>query len=60
MCINIITYCLSGLPNKNALNSLKEKFELIKTSDENALNACIELKELLNIESANKIEAFDN
>ena len=44
----------------NALNILKEKFELIKKSDENALNACKELKELLGIESANKIEAFDN
>ena len=36
------------------------KFELIKKSDENALNACNELKELLGISSANKIEAFDN
>ena len=48
------------MANKNALTSLKEKFELIKTSDEKALKACNELKELLKIESANKIEAFDN
>lgn len=51
---------LVEMANKNALNSLKEKFELIKTSDEKALKAIIELKELLNIDSANKIEAFDN
>lgn len=51
---------LVELANKNALNSLKEKFELIKASDEKALKACNELKDLLNIESANKIEAFDN
>ncbi len=51
---------LIEMANKNALNSLKEKFELIKTKDEMALKACNELKKLLNIESANKIEAFDN
>jgi len=51
---------LVDMANGNALNILKEKFELIKKNDENALNACIELKELLGIESANKIEAFDN
>jgi len=51
---------LVEMANKNALNSLKEKFELIKRSDEKSLSAIIELKELLNIESANKIEAFDN
>ena len=51
---------LVDLSCKNALNILKEKFELIKKNDENALNACLELKELLGIPSANKIEAFDN
>jgi excinuclease ABC subunit C len=51
---------LVEMANKNALNSLKEKFELIKRSDEKSLSAIIELKELLGIESANKIEAFDN
>ena len=51
---------LIEMANKNALNNIKEKFELIKTNDENALSACIELKNLLNIDSANKIEAFDN
>lgn len=51
---------LVDMANGNALNILKEKFELIKKNDENALNACLELKELLGIESANKIEAFDN
>ena len=51
---------LIEMANKNALNSLKEKFELVKASDEKALSACTELKDLLKIESANKIEAFDN
>lgn len=51
---------LVDMANTNALNILKEKFELIKKNDENALNACLELKELLGINSANKIEAFDN
>ena len=51
---------LVEMANKNALNTLEEKFELIKTNDENALNACIELKNLLGIDSASKIEAFDN
>ena len=51
---------LVDMANNNALNSLKEKFELIKTSDEKALKACDELKTLLGIESVNKIEAFDN
>lgn len=51
---------LLEMANNNAQNSLKEKFELIKTSDEKALKAINELKELLDIESANKIESFDN
>ncbi len=51
---------LVELSCNNALNNIKEKFELIKRNDENALNACIELKNLLNIDSVNKIEAFDN
>ena len=48
------------MANKNALNTLKEKFELVKANDENALNACCELKDLLGISSANRIETFDN
>lgn len=51
---------LVELANKNALNTLKEKFELVKANDENALNACCELKDLLGISSANRIETFDN
>lgn len=51
---------LVEMANKNALNTLKEKFELVKANDENALNACCELKDLLGISSANRIETFDN
>ena len=51
---------LVEMANKNALNTLKEKFELVKANDENALNACCELKNLLGISSANRIETFDN
>lgn len=51
---------LVDMANKNALNTLKEKFELVKANDENALNACCELKDLLGISSANRIETFDN
>lgn len=51
---------LVEMANKNALNTLKEKFELVKANDENALIACCELKDLLGISSANRIETFDN
>ena len=51
---------LVEMANKNALNTLKEKFELVKANDENALNACCELKDLLGISFANRIETFDN
>ena len=51
---------LMDLANDNAKILLEEKYETIKNEEENRLNAKNELKELLNLEKLERIEAFDN
>lgn len=45
---------------ENAKVSLNEKFELIKKDEDRTINANDELKEMLNLESLDRIELFDN
>jgi len=51
---------LIDLASNNAKILLEEKYETIKTDEENRLNAQKELKELLHLEKLERIEAFDN
>ena len=51
---------LIDLASDNAKILLEEKYETIKTDEENRLNAKNELKELLKIDKVDRIEAFDN
>lgn len=51
---------LIDLACDNAKILLEEKYETIKKDEENRLNAQEELKELLNLEKLERIEAFDN
>lgn len=51
---------LIDLACSNAKVLLDEKYETIKTDEENRLNAKNELKELLKLEKVDRIEAFDN
>lgn len=51
---------LIDLANDNARILLEEKYETIKTDEENRLNAQEELKILLHLEKLERIEAFDN
>lgn len=44
----------------NAKNSLSEKFEIINRNDKSVMQSLEELKSLLQLESVNRIEAFDN
>lgn len=44
----------------NAKILLEEKYETIKTAEENRIKAINELKEILNLEKLERIEAFDN
>ena len=45
---------------KNAENALYEKFELIKKDEEKTIAANEQLRELLHMETLNRIELFDN
>ena len=51
---------LIDLANDNAKILLEEKYETIKTDEENRLKAQEELKNLLQLEKLERIEAFDN
>lgn len=51
---------LITLASDNAKILLEEKYETIKTDEENRLKAQSELKELLHLENLERIEAFDN
>ena len=51
---------LIDLACDNAKILLEEKYETIKTDEENRLKAQEELKEMLNLEKLERIEAFDN
>lgn len=51
---------LIDLANDNARILLEEKYETIKTDEENRLKAQTELKDLLHLERLERIEAFDN
>ena len=51
---------LIDLASDNAKILLEEKYETIKTDEENRLNAKNELKELLGLTKVDRIEAFDN
>ena len=51
---------LIDLACSNAKILLEEKYETIKTDEENRLNAQNELKSLLKLEKLERIEAFDN
>lgn len=48
------------MANKNAENALNEEFELIKKDEEKTLEANEELRNVLNMETLNRIELFDN
>lgn len=51
---------LITLASDNAKILLEEKYETIKTDEENRLKAQKELKDLLHLEKLERIEAFDN
>lgn len=51
---------LIDLANDNARILLEEKYETIKTDEENRLKAQEELRNLLHLEKLERIEAFDN
>lgn len=51
---------LIDLANDNARILLEEKYETIKTDEENRLKAQEELKDLLHLKKLERIEAFDN
>ena len=51
---------LIDLASDNAKILLEEKYETIKTDEENRTSALNELKELLGLEKLERIEAFDN
>jgi len=51
---------LIDLASENAEILLKEKYDTIKTDEENRIDAQNELKELLKLEKLERIEAFDN
>ena len=51
---------LIDLANDNSKILLEEKYETIKTDEDNRLNALNELKDLLKLNKLERIEAFDN
>ena len=51
---------LIDLASDNSKILLEEKYETIKTDEDNRLNALKELKDLLKLEKLERIEAFDN
>ncbi len=51
---------LVDMANNNAKISLEQELEIIRKKDESILEAIDDLKKLLNIESVNRIESFDN
>lgn len=51
---------LIEMANNNAKNALEEKFELIKRDEYKTIEANEELRKILNLETLNRIELFDN
>lgn len=51
---------LVEMANKNAMNALHEKFELIQKDEEKTIEANDSLREILKLDTLNRIDLFDN